>query len=88
MRGLYSGENGDGRSRCRVPDSAIGFARAMDRAGRPRSDILACTMRGFATSDHTKSNSLSPRGDWRAPSESDARAWLRDLVRWEWPDAG
>jgi NAD+ synthase (glutamine-hydrolysing) len=31
-------------------------ARAMDRAGRPRSDILAFTLPGFATSTHTKSN--------------------------------
>lgn len=31
-------------------------ARAMDRLGRPRSDILAFTMPGFATSDHTKNN--------------------------------
>ncbi|GAA2064104.1 NAD(+) synthase [Catenulispora yoronensis] len=31
-------------------------ARAMDRAGRPRTDILAFTMPGFATSDHTKGN--------------------------------
>jgi NAD+ synthase (glutamine-hydrolysing) len=31
-------------------------ARAMDRLGRPRSDILAYTLPGFATSDHTKSN--------------------------------
>ncbi|KAA9089804.1 NAD(+) synthase [Microbacterium radiodurans] len=33
-------------------------ARAMDRMGRPRSDILAYTMPGFATSDHTKSNAV------------------------------
>jgi NAD+ synthase (glutamine-hydrolysing) len=26
--------------------------------------------------------SLSPRGDWRAPSDSSADAWLRDLERW------
>jgi NAD+ synthase (glutamine-hydrolysing) len=26
--------------------------------------------------------SLSPRGDWRAPSDSSADAWLRDLARW------
>jgi NAD+ synthase (glutamine-hydrolysing) len=26
--------------------------------------------------------SLSPRGDWRAPSDSTAAAWLRDLERW------
>lgn len=31
-------------------------AHAMDRAGRPRSDILAFTLPGFATSDHTKGN--------------------------------
>lgn len=31
-------------------------ARAMDELGRPRTDILAYTMPGFATSDHTKSN--------------------------------
>jgi NAD+ synthase (glutamine-hydrolysing) len=26
--------------------------------------------------------SLSPRGDWRAPSDSTAAAWLADLARW------
>jgi NAD+ synthase (glutamine-hydrolysing) len=31
-------------------------ARAMDRLGRPRSDILAYTMPGFATGEKTKSN--------------------------------
>ncbi|MFG1933984.1 NAD(+) synthase [Mycobacterium sp. NPDC048908] len=31
-------------------------ARAMDREGRPRSDILAFTLPGFATGDRTKSN--------------------------------
>lgn len=31
-------------------------ARAMDRLGRPRKDILAYTMPGFATSAHTKTN--------------------------------
>ncbi|MFG2003963.1 NAD(+) synthase [Spirillospora sp. NPDC048911] len=30
--------------------------------------------------------SLSPRGDWRAPSDSSARAWLRDLARWDIAD--
>ncbi|MFT4280497.1 NAD(+) synthase [Microbacterium sp.] len=34
-------------------------ARAMDRMGRPRSDILAYTMPGFATGDHTKSNAIA-----------------------------
>jgi NAD+ synthase (glutamine-hydrolysing) len=31
-------------------------AKAMDQLGRPRSDILAYTLPGFATSDRTKSN--------------------------------
>ncbi|MFL6062714.1 MAG: NAD(+) synthase, partial [Marmoricola sp.] len=31
-------------------------AKAMDRLGRPRSDILAFTMPGFATSEYTKTN--------------------------------
>src|SRR3954452_24758265 len=30
--------------------------------------------------------SLSPRGDWRAPSDGSAGTWLRDLERWD--DAG
>ena len=33
-------------------------ANAMDRLGRPRSDILAFTMPGFATSESTKSNAI------------------------------
>ena len=35
------------------------IARAMDRMGRPRSEILAYTMPGFATSEHTKSNAIA-----------------------------
>lgn len=34
-------------------------ARAMDRMGRPRSDILAYTLPGFATSDHTRTNAVA-----------------------------
>jgi NAD+ synthase (glutamine-hydrolysing) len=34
-------------------------ARAMDREARPRSDILAFTLPGFATSDHTKGNAVA-----------------------------
>ncbi|WP_028067518.1 NAD(+) synthase [Solirubrobacter soli] len=34
----------------------IVIARAMDRLGLPRENVLAYTMPGFATSDHTKSN--------------------------------
>ena len=34
-------------------------AKAMDRMGRPRTDILAFTMPGFAPSDHTKGNATA-----------------------------
>ncbi len=34
-------------------------ARAMDREGRPRSDILAFTMPGFATGDRTRGNAIA-----------------------------
>lgn len=34
-------------------------AHTMDRLGRPRSDILAYTMPGFATSAHTRNNATS-----------------------------
>jgi NAD+ synthase (glutamine-hydrolysing) len=34
-------------------------AQVMDRAGRPRSDILAFTLPGFATSAHTKDNAIA-----------------------------
>jgi len=33
-------------------------AKAMDRLGRPRSDILAFTLPGFATGDRTKANAI------------------------------
>ena len=33
-------------------------ARAMDREGRPRSDILAFTLPGFATGDRTRNNAV------------------------------
>lgn len=34
-------------------------AKAMDREGRPRSDILAFTLPGFATGDRTKGNAIA-----------------------------
>ncbi|EWT02323.1 hypothetical protein N865_05950 [Intrasporangium oryzae NRRL B-24470] len=34
-------------------------AKAMDRLRRPRTDILAFTMPGFATSEHTKGNAIA-----------------------------
>src|SRR5439155_127326 len=36
--------------------AAIVAARAMDRLGRPRANVLAYTLPGFATSEHTKAN--------------------------------
>ena len=37
-------------------------ARAFDRLGYPRSDILAYTLPGFATGDETKANALALMG--------------------------
>ena len=52
-------------------------ARAMDRQQRPRSDILAFTLPGFATGDHTKSNAQralrGPRDHVRPRSTSPSR---------------
>ena len=49
-------------------------ARAMDREQRPRSDILAFTLPGFATSERTKGNATAAgqgaRGDVRRSSTS------------------
>ncbi len=39
--------------------SLIVAARAMDRESRPRSDILAFTLPGFATGEHTKNNAIA-----------------------------
>ncbi len=39
-------------------------ARAMDREERPRSDILAFTLPGFATGDRTKSNAIGSPKRW------------------------
>ncbi len=38
-------------------------AKVMDREGRPRSDILAFTLPGFATSEHTRSNATRLAAD-------------------------
>ncbi|MCT9820715.1 NAD(+) synthase [Microbacterium sp. W1N] len=57
-------------------------ARAMDRMGRPRSDILAYTMPGFATSDHTKSNALALAEAIGATIETiDIRPMAGELLR-------
>ncbi len=57
------------------------IARAMDRMGRPRSDILAYTMPGFATSDHTKSNAIRLAEAIGATIETvDIRAMATELL--------
>lgn len=56
-------------------------ARAMDRMDRPRSDILAYTMPGFATSEHTKSNAIALAESVGATIETiDIRPAARELL--------
>ncbi|MBN9178078.1 MAG: NAD(+) synthase [Microbacterium sp.] len=57
-------------------------ARAMDRMGRPRSDILAYTMPGFATSDHTRSNAIAlAEAIGATTSTIDIRPMATELLR-------
>lgn len=57
-------------------------ARAMDRIGRPRSDILAYTMPGFATSEHTKSNAIAlAEAIGATTSTLDIRPMASELLR-------
>ena len=61
-------------------------AQAFDLLGMPRQDILASTMPGFATSDHTKSNAWKlMRALGVTANELDikpaARQMLQDLGR-------
>ena len=53
-------------------------ARAMDREGRPRSDILAFTLPGFATGERTKGNAIAA-GARRSASRS-RRSTSRDTA--------
>lgn len=59
-------------------------ARAMDLLGRPRTDILAYTMPGFATSQATKSNAIALCESLGVPCETiditpAARRFLADM---------
>ena len=57
-------------------------ARAMDLLGRPRSDILAYTMPGFATSETTKSSALALMAAIGATAETiDIRPAANQLLR-------
>ena len=57
-------------------------ARAMDRMGRPRSDILAYTMPGFATSDRTRSNAIAlAEAIGATTSTIDIRPMATELLR-------
>ena len=56
-------------------------ARAMDRLGLPRSNILAYTMPGFATSEVTKSNAWKLMGALRVSAEQiDIRPSARQML--------
>ena len=56
-------------------------ARAMDREGRPRSDILAFTLPGFATGERTKGNAdrAEPRR-WVSRSPRSTSATTAELM--------
>ncbi|SHE50824.1 NAD+ synthase (glutamine-hydrolysing) [Kaistia soli DSM 19436] len=55
--------------------------RAMDRLGLPRENILAYTLPGFATSDHTKSNAWAlMRGLGVSAAEIDIRPAARQML--------
>ena len=57
-------------------------ARTMDRLDRPRSDILAYTMPGFATSDETKANAVALAGQLGVTfSELDIRPAATQMLR-------
>ncbi|HWJ76108.1 MAG TPA: NAD(+) synthase [Kaistia sp.] len=56
-------------------------ARAMDRLGLPRENILAYTLPGFATSDHTKSNAWAlMRALGVSAAEIDIRPAARQML--------
>ncbi|WP_010543395.1 NAD(+) synthase [Sphingomonas elodea] len=56
-------------------------AKAMDRLGRPRTDILGYTMPGFATSEGTKSNAWAlMRAVGITPAEIDIRPTARQML--------
>ena len=56
-------------------------ARALDRLGRPRSDIRAFSLPGFATSEGTRANALALMGAIGAtPGEIDIRPAARQML--------
>ncbi len=56
-------------------------ARAMDRLGLPRQNVLAYTLPGFATSDHTKSNAWAlMRALGVSAAEIDIRPAARQML--------
>ena len=56
-------------------------ARALDLLGRPRSDIMAFTMPGFATSDHTRDNAWAlMRAMGATADEIDIRPTARQML--------
>ena len=57
-------------------DQAAGSASSSTASSRPASSSARRMPNGPKVGS---GGSLSPRGDWRAPSDSSAAAWLRDL---------
>jgi NAD+ synthase (glutamine-hydrolysing) len=56
-------------------------ARALDKLGRPRSDIMAYTLPGFATSDATKANAVAlMKAIGATPGEIDIRPAARQML--------
>jgi NAD+ synthase (glutamine-hydrolysing) len=56
-------------------------ARAMDHLGQPRTNVLAYTLPGFATSDHTKDNAwMLMRALGVTPQEIDIRPAARQML--------
>ena len=56
-------------------------ARALDKLGRPRSDIMAYTLPGFATSEGTKANAMAlMEAIGATPGEIDIRPAARQML--------
>ncbi len=56
-------------------------ARALDKLGRPRSDIMAYTLPGFATSEGTKANAVAlMQAIGATPGEIDIRPAARQML--------
>ena len=67
-----------GRASTAWPRSASGWACSSSASSRPASSSAARVPNAPKVGS---GGSLSPRGDWRAPSDGNAEVWLADLKR-------